>query len=57
VDLTQAYGLHAQITARELINSSALLRQRLSSGQLEVHAACFELHNLGINWLGSQCGA
>jgi hypothetical protein len=54
VDLAHAYGLHAQITAQELINSSALLRKRLQSGQLEVHAACFVLHNLEINWLGSQ---
>jgi carbonic anhydrase len=57
VDLAHAYGLHAQITARELINSSALLRQQLESGQLEVHAACFELHTLDINWLGAQHAA
>jgi hypothetical protein len=57
VDLAHAYGLHAQITARELINSSALLRQQLESSQLEVHAACFELHTLDINWLGAQHAA
>jgi carbonic anhydrase len=56
-DLGHAYSLHAEVTARELINSSALLRERIKGGQLEVHAACFELHNLAINWLGAQRGA
>ena len=57
VDLAEAYNLHAHVTAQELINSSALLRERISSGQLEVHAACFSLHNLTVNWLGAQHGA
>ena len=57
VDLAAAYNLHSKITAQELINSSALLRERLNSGELEVHAACFELHNLEVKWLGAQLGA
>ena len=54
VDLTHAYGLHARVTAHELINSSALLRNQIDNGRLEVHAACFELHSLEINWLGAE---
>ena len=57
VDLAAAYNLHSKITARELINTSALLRERIQSGQLEVHAACFELHTLEVTWLGAQHGA
>lgn len=57
VDLARAYGLHAEVTARELINSSALVRERIQSSQLEVHAACFELHSLEVKWLGAQHGA
>lgn len=57
VDLSAAYNLHSKITARELINTSALLRERIQSGQLEVHAACFELHTLAVTWLGVETGA
>jgi len=57
VDLPRAYDLHAQVSAQELINTSALLRDRLRSGALEVHAACFELHSLEVRWLGAQHGA
>ena len=56
VDLARAYDLHARMTARELINTSALLQERLRSGQLEVHAACFELRGLEVRWLGAQGG-
>ena len=56
-DLVHAYPLHAEVTARELINSSVLLRERIHNGQLEVHAACFELHDMAINWLGAQRSA
>ncbi|MFM8525396.1 MAG: carbonic anhydrase [Cyanobacteriota bacterium] len=57
VDLERAYDLHARITARELINTSTLLRERLRSGRLEIHAACFELVSLEVRWLGAQDGA
>ena len=57
VDLPAAYTIHSQITAQELINTSPLLRERIQGGQLEVHAACFELHTLEVTWLGAQHGA
>lgn len=57
VDLNLAYALHARITARELIDASPLLQERLQSGQLQIHAACFELTTLEVRWLGAQGGA
>lgn len=51
-DRERACGLNAQLAARELIRASELLQERLKQGQLEVHAACFELENLEVRWLG-----
>jgi carbonic anhydrase len=53
-DRNRAYGLNAELAARELIRSSALIQERLQQGQLEVHAACFELESLEVRWLGPQ---
>lgn len=50
----RAYGLNAELAAQELIRSSELMQQRLQQGELQVHAACFELENLEVKWLGPQ---
>lgn len=56
-DCCRAYDLNAQLAAHELVRSSDLIQERLKQGQLEVHAACFELQTLAVKWLGPQGAA
>lgn len=56
-DRERACGLNAELAARALIRKSDLIRERMQQGQLEVHAACFELQSLEVRWLGAQSAA
>ena len=48
-----AAGLHALNAARNLVDSSVLLTDRLREGRLQVEAAYYNLHTTRIDWLGS----
>jgi carbonic anhydrase len=52
-DLEEACRLHALNAARNLVDSSVLLTDRLREGRLQVEAADYNLHTTWIDWLGS----
>jgi carbonic anhydrase len=52
-DLEEACRLHALNAARNLVDSSVLLTDRLREGRLQVEAAYYNLHTTRIDWLGS----
>ena len=51
-DLQEACRLHALNAARNLVDSSVLLTDRLREGRLQAEAAYYNLHTTRIDWLG-----
>ncbi|MEA5424136.1 carbonic anhydrase [Synechococcus sp. CCY9202] len=52
-DLEQASRHHTLNAARNLVDSSVLLTDRMRSGLLQVEAAFYNLHSTTIDWMGS----
>jgi carbonic anhydrase len=52
-DLEQACRHHTLNAARNLVDSSVMLTDRLRSGRLQVEAAYYNLHTTRIEWMGS----
>jgi carbonic anhydrase len=52
-DLEQACRHHTLNSARNLVDSSVLLTDRLRDGQLQVEAAYYNLHTTSIDWMGT----
>ncbi len=52
-DLEEACRLHALNAARNLVDSSVLLTNRLREGGLQVEAASYNLYTTRIGWRGS----
>ncbi len=51
-NLAQACRDHCRNAARNLVDSSVLLRDRVRAGTLRVEAAFYNLHTTSIDWLG-----
>jgi len=52
-DLEQACRHHTLNSARNLVDSSVLLTDRLRDGRLQVEAAYYNLHTTAIDWMGT----
>ncbi len=52
-DLEQACRHHTLNAARNLVDSSVMLTDRLRAGRLQVEAAYYNLHTTSIDWMGS----
>lgn len=52
-DLEQACRHHTLTSARNLVDSSVLLTDRLREGTLQVEAAHYNLHTTSIDWMGT----
>lgn len=52
-DLEQACRHHTLNAARNLVDSSVMLTDRLRAGRLQVEAAYYNLHTTQIEWMGS----
>ena len=52
-DLEQACRHHTLNSARNLVDSSVLLTDRLRDGRLQVEAAYYHLHTTAIDWMGT----
>ena len=51
-DVILACHLHPRITAQCLLQESALLRESVSSGAVQLHTACYVLNGGTIDWQG-----
>lgn len=52
-DLEEACRHHTLNAARNLVDSSVMLTDRLRSGRLQVEAAYYNLHTTSIEWMGT----
>ncbi len=52
-DLEQACRHHTLNSARNLVDSSVLLTDRMREGTLQVEAAYYNLHTTSIDWMGT----
>ena len=52
-NLEEACRHHTLNAARNLVDSSVMLTDRLRSGRLQVEAAYYNLHTTSIEWMGS----
>ncbi|MCP9917780.1 carbonic anhydrase [Cyanobium sp. ATX 6F1] len=52
-DLEQACRHHTLNSARNLVDSSVLLTDRMREGKLQVEAAYYNLHTTSIDWMGT----
>jgi carbonic anhydrase len=52
-DLEQACRAHTLNSARNLVDSSVLLTDRMRQGLLQVEAAYYNLHTTAIEWMGT----
>jgi carbonic anhydrase len=52
-DLEQACRHHTLNAARNLVDSSVMLTDRLRAGRLQVEAAYYNLHTTSIEWMGT----
>ncbi len=53
LDPEQAVRRHPVLTAQQLIASSALVRERVSSGALMIEPACYTFDHGRIEWMGT----
>ena len=53
LDPEVAVRQHPVLTARQLIANSALVRERVSSGELMIEPACYTFDHGKIEWFGS----
>ena len=51
-NLSRACRDHPRNAARNLVDSSVLLTDRVRAGQLRVEAAFYNLHSTAIDWYG-----
>ena len=52
-DLEEACRRHTLNSARNLVDSSGLLTDRLRAGSLQVEVAYYNLHTTTIDWMGT----
>jgi carbonic anhydrase len=52
-DLEQACRHHTLNAARNLVDSSVMLTDRLRAGRLQVEAAYYNMHTTNIEWMGT----
>jgi carbonic anhydrase len=52
-DLEKACRHHTLNSARNLVDSSVLLTDRMREGRLQVEAAYYNLHTTSIDWMGT----
>jgi carbonic anhydrase len=52
-NLEEACRHHTLNAARNLVDSSVMLTDRLRSGRLQVEAAYYNLHTTSIEWMGA----
>jgi carbonic anhydrase len=52
-DLDEACRLHTLNSARNLVDSSILLTDRMREGRLQVEGAFYNLHTAAIEWMGT----
>ena len=52
-DLEEACHRHTLNSARNLVDSSGLLTDRLRAGSLQVEVAYYNLHTTTIDWMGT----